>query len=60
MIPLLDIMLGGTTIGGIAYLISKIRCICLPQNEHDPVCIMGSSDGSDVIVITAKREQRLC
>ncbi len=60
MIPIIDLLLSGGTIGGIAYLISKVRCICLSRNDTDPVIVMGSNDGSDVIVITAKREHHIC
>ena len=60
MIPIIELMLSGGTIGGIAYLISKKRCICLSRNDNDPVVVMGANDGSDVIVITAKRERHVC
>ena len=60
MFPIIETLLGGGTIGGIAYLISKVRCIYLSRNDNDPVIVMGSNDGSDVIVITAKREHHVC
>jgi len=60
MLPILEVFLGGTTLGGMAYLISKIRCIFLSKSDDDPVVAMGASDGSDVIIITAKKEQRIC
>ena len=60
MLPTLEVFLGGTTLGGMAYLISKIRCIFLSKSDDDPVVVMGASDGSDVIIITAKKEQRIC
>ena len=59
MLPILEVMLGGGTLGGMAYLISKIRCIFLSKND-EPVVVMGASDGSDVIIITAKKEHKIC
>ena len=60
MLPILEVVLGGGTLGGMAYLISKIRCIFLSKSDDEPVVVMGTSDGSDVIIITAKKEHRFC
>ena len=60
MLPIIELLLGGGTLGGVAYLISKIRCILLPQNDHDPVVIVGSHEGADLVIITAKKEHHLC
>ena len=60
MLPILEVLLGGGTLGGMAYLVSKIRCIFLSKKEDEPVVVMGASDGSDVIIITAKKEHEIC
>ena len=60
MLPILELLLGGGALGGMAYLISKIRCIFLSKSDDEPVVVMGASDGSDVIIITAKKEHRFC
>jgi len=60
MLPILELLLGGGTLGGMAYLISKIRCIFLSKSEDEPVFVMGTSDGSDVVIITAKKERKVC
>ena len=60
MLPIIELLLGGGTLGGMAYLISKIKCILLPQNEHDPVVVVGTHEGSDLVIITAKKEHHYC
>ena len=60
MLPIIEVLLGGGTLGGVAYLISKIRCIFLSKSEDEPVFVMGTSDGSDVVIITAKKERKIC
>ena len=60
MLPILEVLLGGGTLGGMAYLISKIRCIFLSKSDDEPVVVMGASDGSDVIIITANKERTFC
>ena len=60
MLPILELLLGGGTLGGMAYLVSKIRCIFLSKSDDEPVVVMGASDGSDVIIITAKNEHKMC
>ena len=60
MLPIIEVLLGGGTLGGLAYLISKIRCIFLSKSDDEPVVVKGASDGSDVIIITAKKEHKIC
>ena len=30
------------------------------KSDDEPVVVMGASDGSDVIIITAKKEHKIC